>query len=297
MDFKLWFIATRPWSFVMTLVSGGLAGVLAFQAGKLDPYLLTITLVGLVAFHAATNMANDYFDVKHGVDKPEAPTAKYRPHPLLFGLVSGRSFLTVTSTLYAIVLAVGLYLTLVRGPLVLALTLLGLGFSVFYTADPLAFKHRGFGEPVVFLVWGPLMVGGTYFVVTGVFALGPVLASVPIGLLVALVLLANNLRDIEYDSGVDVRTVAAKLGLARGLALYKTLLASVYAATLLLVLFRVLAPWSLLTLLTLPQARGLVRTFTERVPEVADPMTAQLTLHYGLLLLLGEVLGALIPLP
>ena len=87
----------------------------------------------------------------------------------------------------------------VRG---LTFTALGLFFGLFYTADPLVYKKRSLGEIAVFMVWGPLIVGGSYHVLTGSVDYIPMLVSTPIGLLLALVLLANNLKDVEYE--VDI---------------------------------------------------------------------------------------------
>lgn len=296
MGLKVWFIATRPWSFVMTFVSVTLGAILAYRDGAFSLPLYTITLIGLIIFHAATNMINDYFDVKHGVDRADAPTARYRPHPLLTGSISKRSFSTAIATLYVIVLAIATYLTLIRGYLVMILTFIGLFFSVFYTSDPVIFKHRSFGEIAVFLAWGPLMVGGTYYVITGNLSFNPSVASIPIGILVALVLLANNIRDVGYDGSIGVVTIVTRVGKEAGLKLYRALLMTAYISTMLLVGAGVLSFWSLLTLLTLPRARSIVNLFKKEVPDAADPLTAQLTLHFGIFLILGELINVFLPL-
>ncbi|MEM2666077.1 MAG: prenyltransferase, partial [Nitrososphaerota archaeon] len=192
MSLKMWFLATRPWSFVMTIVSVGLAGSLAWRSGSFEPLHFLLTLFGLIAFHAASNMLNDYYDVKHTVDRQGAPTTRYRPHPLVSGQIEIRSFQAVVVFLYAIVLSIATYLSFVRGPIVLAFTVAGLFFSYFYTADPVPLKHRALGEISVLLTWGPLMVGGTYFVLTGKVDVLPVIVSLPIGVLVMAVLFANN---------------------------------------------------------------------------------------------------------
>jgi 1,4-dihydroxy-2-naphthoate octaprenyltransferase len=171
-------------------------------------------------------------------------------------------------------------------------TALGLFFGLFYTADPLIYKKRSLGELAVFIVWGPLMVGGSYYVLTGSVDYVPMLISTPIGLLVALVLLANNLRDIEYDREVGVATIVHSN--AQGLNLYKGLLLVIYASMIVLVAARLLSPLSLITLYTIKEAKGIVDVFEEEVPPIADPMTAGLALHFGLLLLGGEVAGRLL---
>ncbi|MEM0481979.1 MAG: prenyltransferase [Nitrososphaerota archaeon] len=289
MSAKIWFIATRPWSFVMTFVSATLAGVLALKSATFNATLYLITLAGLILFHAATNMLNDYFDVKNRVDRFDVPTSRYRPHPLLTGEIGGREFLTVTTMLYGLVILIAGILSLVRGPLILLLTGAGLLASVFYTAPPIAFKYRALGEPVVFLVWGPLMVGGSYYTITGTFTVEPLLASIPVGILVLLVLLANNIRDTDYDREAVSATIPILLGVRRSLILYGALLASTYMITILLILSRILSIYSLMVLVTAPIAAKLAKTFWVKIPDDADPQTARLALLFGLLLIAGEL--------
>lgn len=296
MRIREWFLASRPWSFPMTIISASLGAVLAAQEGFFDPILYLLTLSGLILFHASTNLLNDYYDIKHGVDKPESPTALYRKHPILTGEFTLGSFKKAVTLLYVLVLLVAGYLTLLRGWIIMALTLAGLILSIFYTSDPLKFKHYPLGEVAVFTVWGPLMVAGTHYVLSGVLSVRAVLASLPLGVLVAAVLFANNLRDMRYDCEVGLRTLAVLVGLERGLRLYKCFIASAYILSTLLVLLRVLSPWSLLVLLTVPKAASIVKLFEKRVPAAADPITAQLTLIFGVLLILGEGMRILLPL-
>jgi 1,4-dihydroxy-2-naphthoate octaprenyltransferase len=292
MSLKIWVLATRPWSLSMTFVSVSLAGILAYGSGSFNVLLFLGTMVGLMLAHLASNMANDYFDVKHGVDKVESPTSQYRPHPLLTGEIPRGSFKTVVIGMYVLALVFALALAWVRGSTVLVFTGLGLFFGFFYTADPVVYKKRSLGELAVFLVWGPLMVGGTFFVLTGAVDYASMLVSTPIGLLVALVLLANNLRDVEYDREVGVETIVRSK--AQGLNLYKGLLFIIYASTIALVAARLLSPLSLITLYTVREAKGIVDVFEVEVPPIADPMTAGLALHFGLLLLAGEIAGSVL---
>ncbi len=296
MRVREWVLAARPWSFPMTAASASLGAVLAAQEGFFDPILYLLTLGGLILFHASTNLLNDYYDIKHGVDKPESPTALYRKHPILTGEFTLGSFKRAVTALYILVLSVAGYLTLLRGWIIMALTLAGLVLSIFYTSDPLKFKHYPLGEAAVFMVWGPLMVAGTHYVLSGVLSFRAVLASLPLGVLVAAVLFANNLRDMRYDGEVGLRTLAVLLGLEKGLKLYKGFIASAYIVSILLIVFRVLAPWSLLILLTTPKAASIVKLFERKVPAAADPITAQLTLIFGTLLILGEGMQILLPL-
>jgi len=131
------------------------------------------------------------------------------------------------------------------------------------------------------------MVGGAYYVVAGSLDYRALSASIPIGLLVAAVLLANNVRDVETDARAGVRTLAVILGRPRAVRLYQALLASAYAIQAVLVASGILPPLTLATLLTLPRAVGLIKLFEKGAPPNADPLTARLVQDYGVALIAG----------
>ena len=168
-----WLVITRAAVFSMTVTSGLIGGLLAVGAARLtgavsiDWGLLCLAIIGLVVAHAANNMINDYFDLEGGVDTDDYVRALYAPHPILSGWVTKRQLGTAILIANLIDLAILLFLASARGPLVIAFALGGLFVSVFYVAPPIRLKHHGLGEPGVFLVWGPLMIGGTFFVATG----------------------------------------------------------------------------------------------------------------------------------
>lgn len=295
MDARAAFLSTRPWSFSMTFSSVTLGTLLAALTGKVSLVLYLVTLAGMIAFHAAANVLNDYYDVKHGVDKIGAPTTKYRPHPAAFGQWPLSTTLAFSLALYGITVATGAYLASVSSPLVIALVLGGIAGSVLYTADPLVLKKRALGEVTVFAMWGLLVPLGAYVVQTRAFSWFPMAASIPIGVLVGLVLLANNIRDIGYDGSVDTRTLAVVLGAKRAARVYETLLVLTYAFVLGGVLLRALPVWALIVLVTAPEALGLRKMFGGAVPDNADPRTAALALKFALLYMAAFVLAIAFP--
>ena len=296
MDAKTAFLSTRPWSFTMTFSSVTMGTLLAAIAGRFNPVFYALTLGGMIAFHAATNVLNDFYDVKHGVDRVGAPTTKYRLHPAAFGQVPLTTTLSFSVALYAVTLAAGTYLAFASSPYILIVLGAGILGSVFYTADPVDLKARSLGEATVFIMWGLLIPLGAYMVQTGAFAWLPLLASVPIGILVALVLLANNIRDIGYDGTVKERTLAVALGAPGAQRLYVALLAGAYAFVVAGMLAEQLPAWSLLVLLTVPGALRLARMFRGTIPDDADPRTAALAFQFSLLYMASLALFILIPL-
>jgi 1,4-dihydroxy-2-naphthoate octaprenyltransferase len=276
----------------MTFVSTCLAGVLAYTYGSFNAFFFILTMIGLLIAHTAANMANDWYDVKHGVDE-NAPTSEYRPHPLLTGEVDKGTYKMVVFALYAIGLGISIYLTWIQGLLVMVFSILGVLFGVFYTADPIKLKHHSVGEISVFLAFGPLMVGGAFYAVTGVFSWDPLLASVPIGILVALVLLANNIRDKEFDVKVGISTMVTNIEESIGMQYYKILLVSAYLSTIILVFLEILSPFAIISFLSIREALNIVKEFDVKVPLTSDQQTAQLALSYGVFLVLGELVNVI----
>lgn len=292
---KGWFIATRPWSFTMTFVSVTGAAAYAYAVtGVFDALLYLATLVGVLLLHAAANVLNDYYDTKRGVDVPGAPTTLYRPHPIITGFATPTQVRNFGFALLAGGLSIALALTFLRAYVVLLLALVGVVLLFTYSGPP-GYKYKALGELGVFLSWGVFMWVGTFYVLTGVLDVAPALLGVPVGALVAAVLTANNLRDIEFDKSRGALTLAARLGRERGLAFYTVEVLLAYAAVLVLVITGNAPLYALLTLLTLPSALKIIKEFKKKIPENADPVTAQLTQTFGLLYIAGILLGKLLP--
>jgi 1,4-dihydroxy-2-naphthoate octaprenyltransferase len=288
--YRNWFLASRPWSFSMSAISVSVGSALGAIDGSFSWAYYVVTLLATVLLHAATNLINDYYDVKSGVDTREVATAQYRPHPLVEGKLPAEQVKMAAYILYLLSILIGLYLAATRGWALLWIGLIGAFASLTYTAPPLKYKYSALGEISVFLMWGPLMVSGAYFVQRQVFSLNALWISIPFGALVALVLLANNIRDIRHDRSKGILTLAILLGQAKGLRLYRWLIILAYVAILLMSIFGPLYVWSLIVLLSLPLALRLLRQMLKQVPADADARTAQLDTAFGVLLVLSLVL-------
>ncbi|MFZ0727417.1 MAG: 1,4-dihydroxy-2-naphthoate octaprenyltransferase [Desulfobacterales bacterium] len=292
--YRNWFLASRPWSFTMTAISVAVGGAIAAADGPFYWGLFFLSISGAVCLHAATNLINDYYDVKSGVDTIEVSTAQYRPHPLVEGKIQPRSVLTAAYLLFALATVMGLWLTAVRGWPLLAIGVAGLLASIAYTAPPVSYKYVALGELSVFLMWGPLMVEGAYFAQRGTFSADALWISIPFGVLVALVLLANNLRDIQHDKNRGIRTIAIFLGAQKGFILYAVLVSLAYLSILVMVLFGPLSWWSLLVFFSLPIAVRLLKLMAKKIPDDADARTARLDTAFGVLLVISLIMEALI---
>ncbi len=286
---KTWVLATRPWSFTMSLISVGVGAAWAGGMSISWPWLC-LTLLGIVAIHGAANLTNDYFDFKNKVDVPNAPTTKYRPHPLAQNLLSLDQVKWFALSLYALGIAAGFILAAARGwPLVL-IGMAGIFISIVYTAPPISLKYHALGEPMVFVCWGPLAMQGAYYVQAQEFSWPLLLVSLPFGALVSLVLLANNLRDADYDRQQGISTIPVLFGGATGKKIFGALIALSFGAVAIMALLGPLPLWSLMVLLALPLAVPVFKMVSQDIPDDADAQTAKLDTAFGLLLLVSLVL-------
>ena len=288
--YRNWVLASRPWSFTMTAISVSVGGALGAIDGSFSWTLYLVTLLATILLHAATNLINDYYDVKSGVDTREVSTAQYRPHPLVEGKLKAEQVRRTAYVLYGLSIATGIYLAATRGWELLWIGLIGAFGSFTYTAPPLKYKYSALGEISVFLMWGPLMVAGSYFVQRQAFSMNAFWVSLPFGVLVALVLLANNIRDIIHDSDKGILTLAIVLGRRKGLLLYATLVVLAYLGIVLMSFIGPLYLWSLIVLLSVPLAFRLIDQMMKQVPADADARTAKLDTAFGLLLVISLVL-------
>lgn len=206
-----WLIASRAAVIIMTFTSAAFAGVLAFKAGAFDGRLFVLVTIGLCLAHATNNLVNDLTDHWKGVDRGNYFRTQYGPQTVEDGFLSVRQLIGYAAATGGVALAIGFYLVFVseRGDITLALLGAGLFFVLFYTF-PL--KYIGLGEPAVLLVWGPLMVGGSYFVITGTWSHEVALASLAYALGPTAVLFGKHTDKLSFDHDKGIRTLPVLLG-------------------------------------------------------------------------------------
>jgi 1,4-dihydroxy-2-naphthoate octaprenyltransferase len=285
-------IATRPWSFTMSLISVSVGTLLAAKEGPVSWAWYLLTAVGITVFHAAANVINDYFDTRYQIDQQDSPTAKYRPQPILSGMLTARQLLGEAIVLFSLTIVIGMTAAIVLSWHVLWIGFVGFLTSVYYTAGPVKFKYRALGELAVFVIWGPLMIEGAYAVQRQALSGKAFIISVPFGVIVALVLFANNMRDMAFDSRQSITTISTLLGERRSYLLFAGLIALAYAYVLGMIVTGIMSLWGLLIFLSVPSAIGLLKTFRKEIPDMADALTAKFDTVFGILLILAIFLEA-----
>jgi 1,4-dihydroxy-2-naphthoate octaprenyltransferase len=204
-----WLIATRSAVLVMTFNSAAIAGLLAARDGGFRLNLWLLVTFGLLFAHATNNLINDITDHVKGVDKDNYFRSQYGPQPLEHGLMTRGQVMAYTAVTGLIALGIGAALVALRGEATLTLLGLGVFFVLFYTW-PL--KYIGLGEVAVIVVWGPLMVGGGYYVITGQISTAVILASLPVALAATTVLFGKHIDKLAEDQAKKIRTMPVLLG-------------------------------------------------------------------------------------
>ncbi len=300
-----WIVVSRAAVLPMTLVSGLIAALLAIGEPGLDWRWLVLAIIGITLAHVANNLMNDLYDIKVGTDTSAYPRALYAPHPVLSGLVSRRVLVATILVVNLIDLAILVVLTWARGWPVVAFALTGFALSVAYTAPPLRLKKRGLGEPDVLVVWGPLMVCGTFYSAVGALTWEVVLASLPYGVLCTTVLMGKHIDKIPFDEPLHIRTLPVILGAVRARSATLALMVAFYVLVVVAVLAGAM-PWpALLIFAALPRLVKLWPYFRRPAPDEPPPRFPVWPLWYaalawlhvrqaGALLVVGLAIGAVL---
>jgi 1,4-dihydroxy-2-naphthoate octaprenyltransferase len=296
---KLWLLELRAPFFTASVTPVVLGAVIAWQrTGSFHGGYFLLTFLGGVLLHAGTNVANDYFDHLNRTDEINLEFVSPftgGSRMIQEGLLSPREVLTEAFICFALGSLVGLYLAWARGPAVLLLGLIGLFSGFFYTAPPIYLAKWGIGEFFVGLNFGFLMTLGSYYVQSRSLAWEPLVAATPMACLIAAVLWINEFQDAPADRAVGKDTLVARLGRRRAVSGYISLLAATYLSITLAVALRVISPFTLLALLTLPlawKAIGVARLHYDDPQRLtpANAITIQIHMLTGLLLILGYLL-------
>jgi len=259
-----WLIATRAAVLVMTFLSGAFAGIFAYRAGQFDWGLWVLVTFGLVMAHATNNLLNDYTDFTRGVDQDNYYRAQYGPQPLVHGLLNKKQLLTYAFVTGLIAMITGATLIYLRGGNTLLFLGLGAFFVLFYTW-PL--KYIALGEIAVLVVWGPLMIGGGYYVITGAWDWNVVIASLPYALGVTGVIFGKHIDKLEVDKAKRIHTLPVLLGDRVSRFVVVLMFVLQYLAVVYLVIAKFFTPIPLVVLFAIPTLLQILPLFRQPKPE------------------------------
>jgi len=286
--------AIRAFSLVAAVIPVLVGSSLAlYYQGKVDWYLLPIIIICSLLFQSATNMINDYYDYKKGVDQKHTYGSS---RVLVDEVMKPKSLIRMGLIVMGIGLALGMLLVYVRGIPMLILGVAGALGGYLYSGF-MGYKYFALGDIMVFLLMGPLMVIGSYFALTGNYYYELWIESIPVGCLVLSILQANNHRDIHNDSSAKIKTVSILIGYKISKIEYFSLVISAYASVVVMIAVKMISPLAAIVLLALPMALKNMKLMKNSTPDnsesiaMLDAASAQHHLLFGVLYSIGIIIG------
>ncbi len=301
---KIYLLELRATFLTATVVSIVLGASIAWaRNGVFEIGFFVLSLVAGAFLHLGTNVANDYFDHKSGgdaINKEFVRPFSGGSRMIQKGLLTPREVLFEASILLIIGIAVGFYLALNRGLFVLVLGLFGLFSGIFYASPPFKLANRGVGEVFVGLNFGVLMTIGAYFVQTQTLNVEPLVASIPVALLIFSVVYINEFLDYSADKAIGKKTLVVRFGRGKAAQGYALLMGGVYLSILIGVLAKIMPATTLIALATLPIAikavsHALKHHSTPLKLTLANSLTILCHLLTSLMLSVGYLIAFLMP--
>ena len=266
-----WLIATRSGVTTVTLYSCAIAGLLAFRGGAFPWLTWVIVTLGLFLAHGANNLLNDYTDYSRGIDKDNYFRTQYGVHPLVQGFWDKKTQMRwfIVSGVCALLSAVFAILYSRFDPIVIGLVVYGALMLLLYTY-PL--KYFALGELTIFLIWGPIMIGGVFFVLTRQWSWNVVLAGVPFGLSTASINIGKHIDKSGEDRQKGVGTLPVRIGETASRYLNISAIILAYAVTVYLIIVpRFLTPVALIVFFAAPLGWKAIARMSRPRPTQAPP--------------------------
>lgn len=287
-NWNVWWELIRPHTLTAAFVPVLLGTVLAFLDGKMNVLLLAAMMVASILIQAATNLFNEYYDFKRGLDS-EASVG------IGGGIVrhgmTPKFIMTLALSMYGISLLLGIYICAASSWWLAAVGLLCMSIGYLYTGGPLPISSTPFGELLSGLFMGFLIILIAFFIQTGYVSNIAILVAIPSGILVGLINLGNNLRDHDGDKANGRKTLPIVLGPINAIYFLGIMFAFSYLWLVGLVVTRIVTPWILLAFLSMPKAIQATKGFMGKTEPItmmpAMKATAQTNTFFGLLMAIG----------
>ena len=290
---KLMWQLTRPHTLTATFSPVILGTALAMFDVKINWILFIVMLVCCLSLQIATNLFNEYYDFKRGLDTAESvgiggALVRHGTKP--------QTVLNFALLLYAIAVILGVYICMSSSWWLVAIGVVGMAIGYFYTGGPYPIAYTPFGELFAGLSMGFAFVLISYFIQAGSISMTSLLVSIPIGILVGGINMSNNIRDIKEDTVGGRKTLAILVGREKAISLLAISFVIAYVWMIALIVFGTVSPWLLVVFLSIPKPITAIKSFKEGEKEpaklgLAMKSTAMTNTFYGLLSSVGLILS------
>ncbi|MEH7304328.1 1,4-dihydroxy-2-naphthoate polyprenyltransferase [Neobacillus drentensis] len=290
--FQVWWQMTRPHTLTAAFVPVLLGTALSLKHGNIHFGLFFAMLIASLLIQAATNMFNEYFDFKRGLDTAQSVGIG---GTIVRDGIKPKTVLNLAFGFYGIALLLGVYICANSSWWLAVVGLICMAVGYFYTGGPFPIAYTPFGEILSGFFMGMLIILISFFIQTGTVSSTSILVSVPSMVLVGMIMLSNNIRDLDGDKENGRKTVAILLGKKGAIYLLIGMFTFSFLWVLGLITIGVLPVWAALVILSAPKAIKATKGFIENnIPiKMAPAMkaTAQTNTIFGFLLAIGIFIG------
>lgn len=291
-NWRVWWQLTRPHTLTASFVPVLLGTALAIQETSIHFGLFFAMLLASLLIQAATNMFNEYYDYKRGLDNEESVGIG---GAIVRNGIKPKTVINLAFALYGISILIGIYICANSSWWLAAIGLISMAIGYLYTGGPLPIAYTPFGEIFAGFFMGMLIILIAFFIQTGTITTTSVLVSIPILILVGAILLSNNIRDLDGDKEFGRKTLAILLGRIGAIRLLASMFIVSYAWVFILIAMNIISPWLAIVVLSAPKAIKATKGFIGKtVPITMMPAmqaTAQTNTIFGFLLSIGLFLG------
>ncbi|MGI8382945.1 1,4-dihydroxy-2-naphthoate polyprenyltransferase [Robertmurraya sp. P23] len=291
-NWRVWWQLTRPHTLTAAFVPVLLGTALALPLTSIDLGLFTAMLIACLLIQAATNMFNEYYDFKRGLDNEHSVGIG---GAIVREGIQPATVMKIALSLYGISMLLGVYICMNSSWWLAAIGLVSMTVGYLYTGGPIPIAYTPFGEIFAGFFMGMLIILIAFYIQTGFITMISVLISVPIVITVGAILLANNIRDHDGDKENGRRTLAILLGQKRAIILLAGMFIVSYAWVFTLIGLDYTSAWLAIVLLSSPKAIKAIKGFIGKTKPVqmvpAMIATAQTNTIFGFLLSIGLFLG------
>ncbi|MEK3937557.1 1,4-dihydroxy-2-naphthoate polyprenyltransferase [Sporosarcina sp. FSL W7-1349] len=292
---RIWWKLTRPHTLTAAFAPVFLGTMIALTQGPIHLPLFFAMLIASILIQMATNMFNEYYDYKRGLDTEHSVGIG---GTIVRNGVKPKTVLNLALALYGISVLIGIYICSETSWMLALVGALSMMVGYFYTGGPYPIAYTPFGELFSGVVMGMFLILIAFYIQTGEITREAVLLSIPSVLLVGGIMLANNIRDLESDKEGGRRTLAILVGRSKAITILMSFFILSYIWILALVLFGHLTPWALLIFLAVKKPASAISEFRKnRLPIQMMPAmknTAVTNTLFATLLGIGILIGHLL---
>ena len=289
---KEFFMCTRPHSYPASIapVLFGATYALGYES-KFSILKFILFLLACLLIQAATNLFNEYYDYKHGLDKVDSEGIS---GSIVKGNLSPKEVMVGALVLYTLAFVFGLILTFMTSVYVLLVGLVCMLAGYFYTGGKYPIAYSPFGEVVSGFFMGTIIIALSFYFQTGYVNADIIVVSLPLFIMIGAILLANNIRDLDNDKESGRRTYAILAGRNNAIKTMAISFIVVYLLNVLFIVTKYASWWNLLVFVTIPLAIKIIKGFSannnKKTMAPYMVLTAKLTIFVGFIMSLANIL-------